>query len=97
MPRPRKGDREAVHLTLDKNLKGRVDLFLFSNVEGRVPYGAWVELIDGLLRQWLNNMGVKDDQISVRIQQDDSAAAEALEDGQEDSKAVGGPLSRGTD
>jgi hypothetical protein len=54
MPRPRKPQpTRKIHLTLDEDLRARVDLELFSLIEGRVPYGAWTGLVEQLLREWL--------------------------------------------
>ncbi len=39
-------------LSLDAELVARVELALFSDLEGRVPYGAWSGLIEQLLREY---------------------------------------------
>jgi len=39
-------------LSLDPELVARVELALFSDLEGRVPYGAWSGLIEQLLRDY---------------------------------------------
>lgn len=41
-------------LSLDAELVARVELALFSDLEGRVPYGAWSGLIEQLLREYFN-------------------------------------------
>lgn len=41
-------------LSLDAELAARVELALFSDLEGRVPYGAWSGLIEQLLREHFN-------------------------------------------
>lgn len=41
-------------LSLDAELVARVELALFSDLEGRVPYGAWSGLIEQLLREHFN-------------------------------------------
>lgn len=38
-------------LSLDAELVARVELMLFSDLEGRVPYGAWAGFIEQLLRE----------------------------------------------
>lgn len=38
-------------LSLDAELVAKVELALFSDLEGRVPYGAWSGLIEQLLRE----------------------------------------------
>lgn len=41
-------------LSLDAGLVACVELALFSDLEGRVPYGAWSGLIEQLLREHFN-------------------------------------------
>ncbi len=41
-------------LSLDAELVAKVELALFSDLEGRVPYGAWSGLIEQLLREHFN-------------------------------------------
>lgn len=43
-----------LNLSLPEDLRAQVDLALWSDVEGRVPYGAHSELIATLLRGWLS-------------------------------------------
>lgn len=44
MPRPRKADRPIpVHVYLPESLHTRLTLLLWSEVEGRIPQGAWSE------------------------------------------------------
>lgn len=53
MPRPRKvvqPRRLNLHLPEDK--LARLDLFLFSDVEGRIPQGAYQEFFGALLDGW---------------------------------------------
>lgn len=38
-------------LSLDAELVAKVELMLFSDIEGRVPYGAWAGFIEQLLRE----------------------------------------------
>lgn len=40
-------------LHLPEDLKSRVDLFLWSDVHRRVPYGAYTQLITTLLQEYL--------------------------------------------
>lgn len=51
MPRPLKVDR-PVHkrLAFPESLVARVDLMLYSELEGKVPYAAWSEYLCGLIR-----------------------------------------------
>ncbi len=41
-------------VSLDAALVAKVELALFSDLEGRVPYGAWSGLIEQLLREHFN-------------------------------------------
>lgn len=43
-----------LNTSLPEALLAQVDLLLFSEVEGRVPYGAYGKLLEGLLRRWLD-------------------------------------------
>lgn len=40
-------------ISLPENLVARVDLELFSDLEGRVPFGKWSELVTELLESWV--------------------------------------------
>lgn len=40
-------------LSLPPDLVARVDLELYSELEGRVPHGAWQKLLIKLLSNWL--------------------------------------------
>ena len=52
MPRPASVNKPIEKkLSLDAELVARVELALFSDLEGRVPYGAWSGLIEQLLRE----------------------------------------------
>lgn len=54
MPRPAKIDRpRRVEAQVPESILARVDLELFSDLEGRVPHGKRSELITMLLKQWL--------------------------------------------
>lgn len=56
MGRPLKTDR-PVHkkLSLPESLVARVDLLLYSELEGRVPHAAWSEYISELIRRDMEN------------------------------------------
>ncbi len=57
MPAPKKVDRPVFkNLSLPTSLVVRVDLELFSEVEGRVPAGAWQRLVTRLLEDHLNKL-----------------------------------------
>lgn len=60
MPRPRKPIRcVAKHVMLPEDVAALVELELFSNAVGRVPYSAWTNLLTELLNEWLEKRGVK--------------------------------------
>ena len=44
-----------LNTALDETLLARVDLLLFSELESRVPKGAYQKLINELLRRWLDS------------------------------------------
>ena len=51
MPRPRKAIRPiAKTISLPEDLVAQVDLILFSEVEGKVPFAAWQKYIENLIR-----------------------------------------------
>lgn len=53
--KPRKIDRPVEKkVSIPESVTTRVDILLFSEVEGKVPHGAWSELITRLLTQYLN-------------------------------------------
>lgn len=55
MPRKPAIDRPIkLQTTLPESLRARLDLHLFSEVEGRVPHGAYQTLIIELLRQYFD-------------------------------------------
>jgi len=59
MPRVKRVDRPVrLEITLPESVSAAVELELFSDIEGRVPYGARSKLIEQLLRQWLSSRGV---------------------------------------
>lgn len=50
MPRPRKTDRPIEkNLSLPSSLVARVELELYSDLEGKVPFGAWQRYVTGLI------------------------------------------------
>ena len=51
MPRPRLAIRPVEkNLSLPQDLVTQVDLELWSDVEGKVPFGAWSQYVEGLIR-----------------------------------------------
>lgn len=53
MARPKSVNRPIEKkLSLDPDLVAKTELLLFSDLEGRVPYGAWSGLIEQLLREY---------------------------------------------
>ena len=46
---------ERVHFHMPQGLYARIALSLHSEVEGRVPYGAWGNLINPLLKEHLEH------------------------------------------
>jgi hypothetical protein len=60
MPRgkPKRIDRPVEKtVSLPQTVVTRVDLELFSAIDGKVPFGAWAGLIEGLLLEWLEKVG----------------------------------------
>jgi len=52
MARPRKAIRPVEKsISLPEDIVTRIDLLLFSELEGRVPHGAWSRYVSGLIRQ----------------------------------------------
>jgi len=53
MPRPALLDRPVrLNLTLPESLRARLDLHLFSDLEQRVPAGAYQEFLSSLIRRF---------------------------------------------
>lgn len=51
MPRPRKAIRPVEkNISLPQDLVTRVDLELYSDLEGKVPFGAWQRYVEALIR-----------------------------------------------
>lgn len=64
MPRPKRVDRPVRrHIQIPESVIAEVEILLFSELEGRVPHGAWSGLVDRLLRDWLK--GQKGQQVAV--------------------------------
>jgi hypothetical protein len=50
MARPKRTDRpQEKNISLPSSLVARVDLELFSELEGRVPFGAWQRYVKNLI------------------------------------------------
>lgn len=57
MPRPRAAiPRRLLNLALPEDLRARLDLHLYSEVEGRVPQGAYQEFFSRLIREELDRV-----------------------------------------
>jgi len=60
MPRPRKINRpKALEIQLPEQVHGLVMAQLYSEVEGRVPFGAISALGEVLFTEWLRERGVE--------------------------------------
>lgn len=58
MPRPLKTDRPIEkNISLPSSLVSRVELELWSDLEGRVPFGAWQKYISKLIADDLTRRG----------------------------------------
>lgn len=52
MPRPRKAVRPVEkNISLPQDLVLQVDLTLYSELEGKVPFGAWQRYLERLIRE----------------------------------------------
>lgn len=70
-------------LSLDAELVAKIELALFSDLEGRVPYGAWSGLIDQLLREYFNRAGrqrVLSEELQAAMVSGDPEATHSLAD-----------------
>lgn len=57
MPRPRKTIKSiSKHIMLPEDIVLRMEDYLFSDVEGRIPQGAQQELIVSLLRDFFSKL-----------------------------------------
>lgn len=54
-------------LSLDAELVAKVELMLFSDLEGRVPYGAWAGFIEQLLREHFARKARQED-FAIRLE-----------------------------
>lgn len=58
MPRPPKAIKPIEkNISLPTDVVARIDLELFSDVQGRVPHGAWSRLVESLLREHIKKLG----------------------------------------
>lgn len=54
MPRIKQIDRPVEKsISIPSSIHTRVELQLFSELEGRVPHGAWSRLTSQLMEEWL--------------------------------------------
>ena len=59
MARPKKAIRPVEkNLSLPGDMVAQVELFLFSEIEGKVPFGAWSKYLQELVREDLRKKGV---------------------------------------
>lgn len=59
MPRPRKVERSHhMSVYLPESVKAKMDIELYSELEGRVPFGAYNNLFVDLVRGWLAERGI---------------------------------------
>ena len=59
MPRPKKLDRPvSVRASIPESLFAKVQIELYSELEGGVPYGAMSNLMTKLISDWLVSRGV---------------------------------------
>lgn len=50
MPKPQRVDRpQEKSLSLRQSLCAQVDLLLYSEIEEKVPHGAWARYVEGLI------------------------------------------------
>lgn len=56
MPKRPNTDRpRTLNTTLPESLLGRLELFLFSEIEGRVPHGAYAGFLTERIREFFSN------------------------------------------
>ena len=68
MPRPKKTvPNIQKNIGLPKDLLDRLDIILFSEVEGRVPFGAYSEFFTNLLREYFENANRRNSDVSSEI------------------------------
>lgn len=57
MPRPARIIRpREKRINLPEDLCAQVDIMLYSELEGKVPFAAWSKLVEGLLRAHLDSI-----------------------------------------
>ncbi len=57
MARPKKLDeRVQIHPSIDKALFKRVESMLYSELEGRIPYGAISSFLEEAIREWFKGV-----------------------------------------
>lgn len=60
MPRAKHIDPpKHIGTVIPESLWSKVQLELYSELEGKVPYGAFQKLVRGLLTDWLKTRGVE--------------------------------------
>lgn len=70
MARPPKAIKSvSKHLQIEEHLASQFDLLLFSDLEGRVPHGAWSALINQLLRERLEKLKTNTNLLSGATQE----------------------------
>lgn len=63
MPRPKSANPPVeIHVSLPGHLVRRMDGFLFSDLEQRVPYGARADLIASLIKNYLDIVAPEGDE-----------------------------------
>ena len=45
-----------LHTTIPEDIRAKMDVYLYSDVEGRVPKGAYQEFLVGLVMEFFNKM-----------------------------------------
>lgn len=59
MPRKPFIDRpKRVEVQVPESILSKIQLELFSEIEGRVPHGKMSELVSALMKEWLQSRGV---------------------------------------
>lgn len=46
------------HISLPENLVAMVEVELYSEIEGKVPFGAWKNYVEDLIRKDLKEKGI---------------------------------------
>lgn len=60
MPRPKKVDRtQRIEVQIPASILTKVKLELYSELEGRVPFGSMSELLTELMTDWLKARGIE--------------------------------------